>query len=122
MDHFRKLNYDRNELNDIYDENENTEINYKDIPDKNSELAECIIPFINKLPDKYKEALTLTEFKNYSQIELAEHLGISYSGAKSRVQRAKLKLKEIFEECCNISYDKYGNIIDYKSRHCKKSC
>lgn len=120
IDYFRTLNHDRNDLKEIYDENGNTDKTEKE--DKTSELAECIVPFINKLPDKYKEALTLTEFKNYSQLELAEHLGISYSGAKSRVQRAKLKLKEIFEECCNISYDKYGNIIDYKSRNCKKSC
>lgn len=120
IDYFRTLKNDRNDLKEIYDENENAD--KTGLEDKTSELAECIVPFINKLPGKYKEALTLTEFKNYSQLELAEHLGISYSGAKSRVQRAKLKLKEIFEECCNISSDKYGNIIDYKSRHCKKSC
>ena len=83
-------------------------------------MSECIVPFINKLPDIYKEALTLTELKNYSQLELADHLGISYSGAKSRVQRAKVKLKEIFEECCHISSDSYGNIIDYRSR--KECC
>ncbi len=120
MDYFRQLRYDRSEVNENY---ENIKEQDKgDNNDRTSELAECIIPFINKLPDIYKEALTLTEFKNYSQLELAKHLGISYSGAKSRVQRAKIKLKEIFEECCNISYDKYGNIMDYKSKHCKKSC
>ena len=92
------------------------------VNEETSKLAECIVPFVNKLPPKYKEALTLTEFENYSQNELAEHLGISYSGAKSRVQRAKVKLKKLFEDCCNISYDKYGNIIEYHSRNPKKSC
>ena len=117
IDYFRKLNYDRNEINEIYDENIKSvkdEIIEKD--DRTSELAECIVPFINKLPEKYKEALMLTEFKNYSQKELAGHLGISYSGAKSSVQRGKVMLKELFEDCCNISYDRYGNIMDYKSR------
>jgi len=109
-----------NEFNDNYDLPDSPEKH--DLNDKTSELAECVVPFINKLPAIYKEALTLTEIKNYSQLELAEHLGISYSGAKSRVQRAKVILKELFEDCCNISYDKYGNIMDYKSRHCKKSC
>lgn len=120
IDYFRKKNYDLNEFNDNYELPDSPEKH--DLNDKTSELAECVIPFINKLPAIYKEALTLTELKNYSQLELAEHLGISYSGAKSRVQRAKVKLKELFEDCCNISYDKYGNIMDFKSRNCKKSC
>ena len=120
MDYFRKKNYDVNEFKDNYDLPD-TPGKYE-LNDKTSELAECILPFIDKLPEKYKEALTLTEFKNYSQLQLAEHLGISYSGAKSRVQRAKIKLRELFENCCNISHDKYGNIIEYKSRKCKKSC
>lgn len=120
IDHFRKINYDKNEFKDNFDyENSENKITGNN---KTSELAECIIPFINKLPEIYKEALTLTEFKNYSQLELAEHLGISYSGAKSRVQRAKIKLREIFEDCCNITTDSYGNILEYKSRHCKKDC
>ena len=85
-------------------------------------LSSCILPFIEKLPSKYKEALKLTEFENYSQHQLAEHLGISYSGAKSRVQRAREKLKEIFEECCNISADPYGNILEYTSRHSNECC
>lgn len=114
IDYFRsKKNFHSSEsIEDFHQETENDF--------KTSQLAECIVPFINKLPDKYKEALTLTEFKNYSQIELAKHLGISYSGAKSRVQRAKVKLRELFEECCSISYDSYGNIIEYHSKQCKK--
>ncbi|MDQ3020612.1 MAG: RNA polymerase sigma factor SigZ [Bacteroidota bacterium] len=120
IDYFRKSKYDKEDLNDDFDYEDKLEKN--DNEDKTSELSECIVPFINKLPGIYKEALTLTEFKHYSQLELAEYLGISYSGAKSRVQRAKVKLKEIFQECCTISYDSYGNILDYKSKHCKKPC
>jgi RNA polymerase sigma-70 factor (ECF subfamily) len=127
MDYFRSRSYDRNDFKDNYNydydiNDENYKLDKTNSDNKTSELAECIVPFINKLPDIYKEALTLTEFKNYSQLELAEHLGISYSGAKSRVQKAKVKLKELFEECCYISSDSYGNIIDYKSKHCKKNC
>lgn len=120
MDYFRKINYDKNDFND--DLGYEDKLDKNDNDDKTSQLSECIIPFINKLPGIYKEALTLTEFKNYSQLELAEHLGISYSGAKSRVQRAKIKLREIFEDCCNITSDSYGNILDYKSNQNKKSC
>jgi RNA polymerase sigma-70 factor (ECF subfamily) len=86
---------------------------------ENSDFQKCIKPFIYQLTDKYRDAILLTEFKGLSQIQLAEHLGISYSGAKSRVQRAKEKLKEIFSDCCHIQTDRYGNIVQYQS---KKKC
>ncbi|MCB0726846.1 MAG: RNA polymerase sigma factor SigZ [Ignavibacteriae bacterium] len=119
IDYFRV----NNNLNEFDKNCENTpQPETEELNENNTKLAECVIPFINKLPSIYKEALTLTEFENYTQLELADHLGISYSGAKSRVQRAKVKLKELFEDCCNISYDKYGNIIEYHSRNSGKNC
>ncbi|HHB79782.1 MAG TPA: RNA polymerase sigma factor SigZ [Saprospiraceae bacterium] len=83
--------------------------------DKNltSEFSICIEPMIDLLPEKYKEALLLSEIKNISQKELAEQLGISYSAAKSRVQRGRVMLKDLLMQCCEISTDPYGNITDY---------
>lgn len=76
------------------------------------QLADCcLLPFILKLPDTYKEALMLTELEGMSQKELAEKLNISYTGAKSRVQRARKMLKESILECCPYQFDKYGNIV-----------
>lgn len=49
------------------------------------EATVCIRSTIKRLPEKYREALELTEFQGLSQKELSEKLGISYSGAKSRV-------------------------------------
>lgn len=82
------------------------------------EFAKCVLPMIEYLPPKYKEALTLSDFKGYSQKDLAEKLNISYSGAKSRVQRGREKLKELFLQCCEIETDKYGNILSYQKRSC----
>lgn len=85
----------------------------------NAAVAECCIkPFINKLPERYREALLITEFQDVSQKELAEKLGISYSGAKSRVQRGKEKLKELILGCCPYQSDVYGNIIGNEKEHC----
>lgn len=83
------------------------------------QLSKCIEPFVDQLESKYKEAIILTEFKGLTQKELAEHLNISYSGAKSRVQRAKQHLKSLFTDCCKIQSDQYGNIMDYEQ---KKNC
>jgi len=78
----------------------------------------CVLPFINKLPEKYREALIASEINNVSQTELAEQLNISYSGAKSRVQRGREKLKAVLQACCNFEHDKYGNLIQKDSNNC----
>jgi len=69
---------------------------------------------IENLPDKYKEAILLTELNQLTHKELGESLGISLSGAKSRVQRARKMLKEMLTSCCSLEFDVMGNIIDYK--------
>ena len=87
----------------------------------NGEIAECLKSMINSLPDKYKEAILLTEFQSLTQKELSIKLGLSISGAKSRVQRARKMLKEMLLGCCRLEFDRLGNIIDYKhkSSECK---
>jgi RNA polymerase sigma-70 factor, ECF subfamily len=96
-------------------------ITEEDEPVLNATIADCCVkPFIRKLPEKYRVALLLTEFQDVSQKELAEKLNISYSGAKSRVQRGKEKLKEMILDCCAYQSDVYGNLMegDRKNNNC----
>jgi RNA polymerase sigma-70 factor, ECF subfamily len=69
------------------------------------------------LPAAYREALLLTEYQGLTQKALAERLGLSLSGAKSRVQRAREKLKALLLACCHFEFDRRGKIIDYQP-HC----
>jgi RNA polymerase sigma-70 factor (ECF subfamily) len=85
-------------------------------------LANCVSPFISLLPTKYQEALILTDINGMSQTQLAAQLNISYSAAKSRVQRARQKLKTLFTDCCSIHTDTYGNVLSYKKLDCNKPC
>jgi len=87
----------------------------------NTEIAACLKSMINSLPEKYKQAVLLTEFQNLTQKELSQKLGLSLSGAKSRVQRGREKLKAMLLGCCQLEFDRLGNIIDYehKSNDCK---
>ena len=112
--HFRKMKY-KTPINDI-GESEILEENLT------SELSKCMRQMIGLLPEKYKQALNLTEIEGISQKDLAQNLNISYSGAKSRVQRGREMLKSILQECCVISTDKYGNIIEYRENNCKTNC
>ncbi len=81
-----------------------------------AELLPCIRDMVEHLPFEYRQALILTEYEGLSQKELAEHLGISYSGAKSRVQRAREKLKNMLLDCCHFQFDHLGRVIDYWPR------
>lgn len=67
---------------------------------------------IQSLPEPYREALVLTEFEGLTQQELADKVGISLSGAKSRVQRGRQQLKEMLTECCAFEFDRRGAVID----------
>lgn len=71
---------------------------------------------IDNLPGPYREALVLTEFEGLTQKELAERQGISLSGAKSRVQRARERLKQMLLECCTFAFDRRGSIIECQPR------
>lgn len=73
---------------------------------------------INALPEKYAQALTMVEIQGMSQIELARKLKISPSGAKSRVQRGRVMLKDSLMNCCHYEFDKYGTIISAHPIRC----
>ena len=84
----------------------------------NEEFFRCLLPFIEQLPDKYREALKLADIEQKPQQEVANLLNISLSAAKSRIQRAREKLKTLFEVNCHIESDKFGNIITCKNKKC----
>jgi RNA polymerase sigma-70 factor, ECF subfamily len=77
----------------------------------NGLFSEFVGNFIDLLPEKSREALRLAELEHLSQKDLSQKWGISYSGAKSRVQRARLELENVFRECCEFETDNRGNII-----------
>ena len=116
MDHFRKKGTTITPL-DIDWESSQQEFN--------GCVAHCLNVLLEELPEKYREALKLTELENLSQYDLAARLNISHSGARSRVQRARKMLKEKIEVLYLIKTDPYGNIIACENRSpccCKMEC
>jgi len=82
---------------------------------RDGELEELKASFrrmIYSLPEPYREAVILTEFRGMTQQKLADRLGISLSGAKSRVQRGRAQLKQMLDECCTFEFDRRGKVID----------
>jgi RNA polymerase sigma-70 factor (ECF subfamily) len=88
-------------------------------------VAHCLQVLMNTLPEKYRVPLELTEIENLSQYEVAQRLNLTYSGARSRVQRARKILKEKLHELYRVETDSYGNVILCENRGpctCQKSC
>ena len=81
-------------------------------------LALSLREMVDELPEPYRQALIMTEYQGLSQKQLAESLGISLSGAKSRVQRARDKLRDMLLSCCHFEFDRRGRIVDYYARCC----
>lgn len=80
------------------------------------ELARCLTPIIDGLPSHYRTALRRVELEGISQSALASELGLSLSGAKSRLQRARKLLVSAFLDCCRIEQDRRGGVRDYEKR------
>jgi len=83
-----------------------------------AELSGSMLEMVNELPSPYREALIMTEYEGLTQQDLAQRLNISLSGAKSRVQRARQKIKESLLTCCHFEFDRYGRVVDYWEACC----
>lgn len=127
-DYFRS--YKKSQLNNVaLDEIEefisDNSFEEKDKLDEDTKLqiSKCLIPFINQLNEESQFALKSTVISGVSQKDLANNLGISYSTLKSRVQRAKSNLFNMFVSCCNVHLDSRGNLMDFESKeNCKCGC
>jgi RNA polymerase sigma-70 factor (ECF subfamily) len=82
------------------------------------EIASGLEEMVNTLPEKYAKTLILVEFSGLSNKEASQKLGISVSGVKSRVQRARKMIKDSLMRCCHFVFDRFGTILDYHPITC----
>jgi RNA polymerase sigma-70 factor (ECF subfamily) len=68
-----------------------------------------------------REVLNLSDLQGMSDRNIAARLGLSLSGAKSRVQRARTRLRGILLKCCRIELDRRGNPVRIEPRACRCS-
>ncbi len=83
------------------------------------EVASWLPVMLETLPPADREALTLVEIEGLSQVEAARRLGLSPSGFRTRVQRARARLRATLEACCAIDRDRRGGVVDYR---CEGGC
>lgn len=63
-------------------------------PDLRSDLAAAI----QSLPGKYREAIILRDFEEYSISEIAQSLRLTRGATKSRIHRGRQMIREYLQE------------------------
>ena len=122
VDHYRR----RRPAGDGHDEL--PEIPAEDETDAQTDAARerigtYLAGLVNELPDTYRDAVQLAEVDGLTQAEVGQRLGLSLSGAKSRVQRGRALLRERLQECCHFEFDRRQRIIAYEPRpRCCATC
>ncbi|MEZ9628497.1 RNA polymerase sigma factor SigZ [Vibrio breoganii] len=90
------------------------------------QMTHCVHPFIQALPEEEAKLLTAIEIEGLSQKEYAQQIGVAYSTLKSRVQKGRKLLLEVFNQCCDFSVNEQGELVDIhtkngaRSRSCSK--
>ena len=111
----------RNAVNDFYRSRKPTQ-ELGEVPEASPDpegedlerrLFKSVRDMLDGLPPEHRQALYLTEYEGLTQKELAERLGIGLSGAKSRVQRARTRLKAMLLDCCHFELDRRGRVTNY---------
>ena len=82
--------------------------------DATRELARCLQPLLHQLPPAARDALSRVDVDGQTHQQAADQLGISVSGMKSRVQRARRQLKDQLEQCCTVHLDQAGAVTTYQ--------
>ena len=83
-------------------------------PDIFTELAASVRTMLSCLPPSSRQVLELVDLRGMKQEEVASQLGLSLSGTKSRIQRARQKLKQAFLDCCHFEFDHNGRAMDFQ--------
>lgn len=115
---------------DFYRKNKSSvaEINEEKLSIPNSQiesenlLTKCVRPLIQNLSIDDSQILLAIDLNGESQTELAHKQGLNYSAVKSKVQRARQKLKEEILECCQVELDRRKSPIDVKPKKKSECC
>lgn len=79
-------------------------------------LASCLPRVLTELSPADRDAITRCDLEGLSQAAYAQQLGLSLSAAKSRVQRARQRLKLQLAQSCQVTHDSSGKICCFVPR------
>ncbi len=84
--------------------------------DQTKGLDQCMGSMIGLLPDEYRDIIVESEIKGVKQKDLADKYKMAYPSMRSKVQRGRERLKQLFHNCCHIETDKLGNVMEAQGK------
>ena len=79
-------------------------------------LTACLPRVLSELSAEDREAITLCDLQSMPQAEFAKLKGLGLSAAKSRLQRARQRLREQMTHACRVQIDSTGHVADFVPR------
>ena len=68
------------------------------------EMSECVREYIDRLPSDYKTVILLSELEGFKNREIADILQVSLDTVKTRLHRARARLKKELDDGCTFYY------------------
>lgn len=85
-------------------------------PDTVDQLTACLPRVLSELSKSDREAISLCDLQGMSQADYAAHVGLNLSAAKSRLQRARQRLKDRMTTACQVKVNDTGHVEDFVPR------
>lgn len=79
-------------------------------------LSHCLPRVLSEMAPEDREAILSCDIQGGSQKDYARRLGLSLPAAKSRVQRARLRLRAHLAQACQVSFDADGKVCCFVPR------
>ena len=112
----------RNALTDRLRARRDSEALHDDLPETVEEtatvdqLVSCLPRVLSELNEEDREAITWCDLQGMPQAEFARLKDLSVSGAKSRLQRARERLRTRMTTACQVKQDDSGQVVDFIPR------
>lgn len=79
-------------------------------------LTRCLSRVLAELDKDDRDAITQCDLQGMAQADYAQARGLSLSAAKSRLQRARLRMKQHMTIACKVQFNDVGNVTDFVPR------
>ena len=108
----RLIDYQRTCKNHVEVSNQHSVQNDKSAPVAN--LSKCLPFVLTNLSTEDQEIIKLCDLEGLQQAEYASLKNMTVSGAKSRIQRARKKLKTRLQSGCQVVFNEQGAVCCFR--------
>jgi RNA polymerase sigma-70 factor (ECF subfamily) len=90
--------------------------NPTEVTDAVDTLTGCLPRVLSELDAEDRDAITLCDLQGMAQADYARAKGLTLSAAKSRIQRARVRMKVRMTTACQVQLDDAGHVLDFVPR------